>query len=77
MLSETNIHPDDVRSVVRTNLMTRQGYQPYCGNMTCPTMPRTYFNKQRKQFVCPCCGWTSEYPYDFIQRYTQKWNIEV
>lgn len=60
-------------SIVRHNLMTRQGYSPYCGG-ACSQMPRTKFNGQ--QFVCPECGWTSGFPKDFIDQYKNKWDIK-
>lgn len=59
-------------SFVRNNLMTRPGYSPYCGNM-CGAMPRTEFNGT--QFECPCCGWVSEFPKDFINKYKKKWEV--
>lgn len=60
-------------SVVRDNLMNEQGYSPYCGAM-CKYMPRTYFDGE--QFVCPDCGWRSEFPADFIAAYKKKWNLK-
>lgn len=61
-------------SVVRENLMTKEGYSPYCGlDAKCPyRWPRTKFNG--KQFVC-ACGWKSDFPEDFINRYKEKWNL--
>ncbi len=59
-------------TIVRENLMTREGYTPYCGNMEKCSMPRTFFNG--KQFQCPYCGWVSSFPEDFIKRYKEKWN---
>ena len=77
MLDKNELHPDDFKSVVRTNLMTREGYKPYCGNMSkCLILPRTNFDKTIGQFKCPICGWVSQYPKDFIERYTKKWNIK-
>ena len=67
-------------TIVRENLMTEQGYRPYCGNNVSRNMidgcdnPRTRFNGE--QFVCIKCGWTSNFPSDFMQRYKQKWNIK-
>lgn len=54
--------------------MTKEGYSPYCGlDAKCPFhWPRTKFNG--KQFVC-ACGWTSDFPEDFINRYKEKWNL--
>ena len=31
-------------TVIRENLMTQEGYTPYCGNMKKCAMPRTFFN---------------------------------
>ncbi|KUY28049.1 hypothetical protein [Elizabethkingia ursingii] len=61
-------------SIVRENLMTKEGYSPYCGlDAKCPyRWPRTKFNG--KQFVCDC-GWKSDFPEDFINRYKEKWNL--
>lgn len=67
------------KTIVRENLMTQEGYTPYCGNnppiniRQC-SMPRTFFNGE--QFVCPCCGWISTFPKDFIDRYKSKWSIK-
>lgn len=60
-------------SVVRENLMNEPGYTPYCGAM-CREMPRTRWDAAKQQFTCPYCGWTSQFPYDFIMRYRRKWN---
>ncbi|WP_034256826.1 hypothetical protein [Adhaeribacter aquaticus] len=63
-------------TIVRENLMTRPGYSPYCGNGRCKftlwsnSNPRTKFNGS--QFVCPTCGWTSQFPDDFIKRYKER-----
>jgi hypothetical protein len=60
-------------TVVRNNLMTREGYTPYCGDYNCMKgMPRTKWNKEKEQFVCSC-GWTSNIAPDFIQRYKERW----
>lgn len=69
------------KTIVRENLMTRQGYSGYCGSALClprtqsspERWPRTVFNGE--QFDCPKCKWTSEYPKDFIKRYKTKWNL--
>jgi hypothetical protein len=55
-------------SIVRENLLTRQGYAPYCGGLgNCHFgMPRTTFNG--KQFTCRC-GWTSAFEPEFIEQY--------
>lgn len=60
-------------SAVRENLMTREGYSPYCGNNKCSDMPRTSFNGE--QFVCSCCRWKSEFDKEFIDSYKLKWGI--
>lgn len=58
-------------SIVRENLMKREGYRPYCGNFDCSLrMPRTTFDGQ--QFKCGC-GWRSEFPSDFIAAYKARW----
>lgn len=61
-------------TIVRENLMTIEGYSGYCGAMEKCTkgMPRTRWDKEREQFVCSC-GWVSQYPKDFIERYKAKW----
>lgn len=67
-------------TIVRENLMNEPGYSGYCGNNISRSKqggcdnPRTKFNG--KQFYCPKCGWTSQYPDDFIERYKEKWNIK-
>ncbi len=59
----------DIRSTVRTNLLTRKGYTPYCGSPTCIHRgPRTKFNGT--QFECEC-GWKSNFPASFITKYKQ------
>ena len=62
-------------SLIRDNLMTREGYSPYCGNDDCMTCPRTIFNGE--QFICPHCGWVSKLPADFIAEYKAKWKITL
>jgi len=64
-------------SIVRNNLMKDPYYSPYCGNNVArPPLgngchnPRTVWNGE--QFVCPKCGWTSQFPNDFIERYKAK-----
>lgn len=69
-------------SIVKNNLLIRPGYSPYCGDDIC--LPRTSFSLERwprtkfngKQFICPKCNWTSEFPEEFIKEYKSKWNIE-
>lgn len=60
-------------SIVRDNLMTREGYTPYCGNNKggC-SMPRTHFFGS--QFYCKECGWKSQFLEEFIKEYKKKWN---
>lgn len=59
-------------SIVRDNLMNREGYTPYCGDMNCRHhMPRTHWTGQ--QFKC-ACGWQSSFPDDFIAEYKAKWH---
>lgn len=66
-------------TIVRENLMTVPSYAPYCGNNILRnridgcTNPRTAFNGE--QFVCPSCGWVSQFPIDFINRYKARWAI--
>ncbi len=60
-------------STVRDNLMSRDGYSPYCGGESCKVMPRTNFNGE--QFVCRSCGWESKFDKEFIEEYKAKWNI--
>lgn len=58
-------------SIVRENLMTREGYSPYCGNFKCSAgMPRTQYTSG--QFQCRC-GWRSDFPRDFLDRYEERW----
>lgn len=69
-------------SIVRNNLMNQEGYAPYCGSELCAPRtpqspdrwPRTKWIEKLNQFKCPKCGWTSQYPNDFIARYKKKWN---
>lgn len=61
-------------SIVRENLMTVEGYSPYCGNERCAlNMPRTSWNGA--QFECKC-GWVSKFPDDFVAKYKAKWKKE-
>lgn len=54
-------------SVVRMNLLTRDGYTPYCGADRCSQgRPRSTFND--KQFKC-ACGWQSSFEPEFIDQY--------
>lgn len=74
-------NPVEETSIVRNNLMNEPGYSPYCGSVfpehpnyhTC-SAPRMSWDKGLSQFKCPCCGWVTELPADFIERYKAKWN---
>lgn len=58
-------------SIVRDNLMNREGYAPYCGDMNCRAgMPRSRFVSG--QFQC-ACGWRSGFEAEFIEAYQAKW----
>ncbi len=58
------------KSIVRSNLMERPGYSPYCGNEACELrMPRSRWDGE--QFKCSC-GWRSSFDADFIARYKAK-----
>lgn len=59
-------------SIVRHNLMTERGYAPYCGAELGCNIPRTKWDGE--QFRCPCCGWRSQFPDDFIAGYKAKWH---
>jgi hypothetical protein len=69
-------------TIIRNNLMEREGYSPYCGDELCKPRksyrydrwPRTIFNG--KQFKCPNCGWISTIDPEFIERYKNKWNLK-
>ena len=44
-------------------------YTPYCGDNNCSKgMPRTKYDKDKKQFICSC-GWQSEFDNDFMDAY--------
>jgi len=60
--------------IVRRNLMEEKGYSPYCGNDLCEAAPRTNFDGT--QFKCPRCGWYSQFPGDFIDKYVKKWKFK-
>lgn len=65
----------DYGSLIRNNLMRREGYSPYCGfNGKCFfNWPRTVFRND--QFHCKC-GWVSQIDKEFIQEYKEKWGIK-
>jgi len=61
-------------TIVRKNLMTDGSYRPYCGANNCKVgMLRTRWNGE--QFYCSC-GWVSEFPKEFIDRYKTKHGIK-
>ncbi|CAH0244491.1 hypothetical protein [Stenotrophomonas lactitubi] len=58
-------------SIVRNNLLTREEYTPYCGEVRCTAgMPRT--TGDGEQFRCRC-GWRSSFPANFIAVYKATW----
>jgi hypothetical protein len=58
-------------NIVRRNLMEDKGYAPYCGADKGCNWPRAKWDGD--QFKCPCCGWRSQFPADFIDAYKAKW----
>jgi hypothetical protein len=75
-----NMSAEIESSIVRENLMGDKNYRPYCGNTisvfepgSCHN-PRTVWNG--KQLACPMCGWESQFPDEFLDRYKQKWLLE-
>jgi hypothetical protein len=70
-------------TVVREILMIQEGYTGYCGDDICKERrlsspnrwPRTKWIPELNQFKCPKCGWISQFPDDFINRYKAKWNL--
>ena len=61
-------------SIVSDNLLKDKNYRPYCGNFHCRDMPRVK-ETGILQFVCPCCGWKSNYSKEFIDEYKKKHNL--
>ena len=56
-------------SIVRRNMLSVNRYTPYCGDNNCSKgMPRTKYDKDKKQFICSC-GWQSEFDNDFMDAY--------
>lgn len=54
-------------SIVRNNMLTRQGYVPYCGAAKCRFVwPRARFDGE--QMTCRC-GWKSSFEPEFIEKY--------
>lgn len=81
-IAKIEFHPDDVDSTVRTNMIKDVRYRPYCGsvipshpNYLFCSSPRTNWDSKLSQMRCRECGWISEFPDDFIQRYKQAHNI--
>lgn len=61
-------------TIVRENLMTVENYHPHCPSRKCTlSLNRASWNPNIKQFECQC-GWISNFPDDFINRYMKKWN---
>jgi predicted RNA-binding Zn-ribbon protein involved in translation (DUF1610 family) len=62
-------------STVRRNLLTVPEYTPYCGNDISRTAPggchnpRTKFDRKLGQFVCPRCGFTTDFEKEIIDAY--------
>lgn len=66
-------HPLVKDSIVRHNLLIRDGYAPYCGNGTC--MNRVSYNMNTGLAKCQC-GWeSSKLPPDFINLYKRVWGL--
>lgn len=70
-------------NTVRTNMMNDPNYSGYCGNSwdeqkrkNCD-MPRTKWDTELKQFRCPKCNWTSQFPDDFIKRYINQHRLYI
>jgi len=58
-------------SIVRQNLMTREGYSPYCAEVRC--FRRARFNPDRGQFGCPVHSFETSFEPEFIEEYRKKW----
>ena len=62
-------------SIVRNNLLSRPWYTPYCGNNIARNTPggcsnpRTFWNVSSEQFICPNCGYKTDFPNEFIEEY--------
>lgn len=68
------IQEDVEISTVRDNIMSDEYYTPYCGSFTCNLRsPRTNWSGKQKQFTCKC-GWSSNFPQNFIKRYISKYD---
>lgn len=59
-------------SIVRRNLMEREGYAPYC--LSCNTMHRLKWTPELSQFKCGSCGYVTAFPEDFLAIYKERWN---
>lgn len=59
-------------TIVRHNLMNDPNYRPYCGNDNHKGLNRVKWDSNLRQFRCSC-GFVTEFPEDFIKRYTEKW----
>jgi hypothetical protein len=60
-------------TIVRHNLMNEENYTPYCGGHKCNLRnPRSVWDSLKQQFTCKC-GWVSQFPAGFINRYKIKW----
>ena len=80
MRTENLEYVNGTLSIVRSNLMNEANYTCYCGNSYIEQkkkgcdMLRTKWIPELNQFRCPKCGWVSQYPKEFIDRYKAKWN---
>ena len=88
-LGYTVKHQTGNNMVVIRNLMNQENYSPYCGSELCrprtlfiydnqpranilsERWPRTRFNGH--QFVCPECGWKSDFEKEFIDEFKKRW----
>lgn len=61
-------------TIIRDNLMSREGYSPYCPNTRCSIMERTAWNGH--QFKCHRCGWESRFEDEFIAEYKERWGLK-
>ena len=73
-----------MEGIVERNLLAIKDYTPYCGsNIPRPPVgkgcsnPRTVWNPQLEQFVCPSpnCKWVSSFSKEFIKTYKEKWGL--
>lgn len=66
-------HPLVEKSIVRHNLLTRDGYAPYCGSVSC--MNRVPYNMTTGVATCSC-GWVSlKLPTEFINLFNRVWGL--